>query len=72
MIKELQEQNLKLKEDNQVLEVRLERNSLRGDYDPRLTKIVHFENNPFSQEIEQDAKKMEQLIDENMKLKEVD
>lgn len=72
LIKELQEQNTKLTETNQTLELRLERSALKGDYDPRLTKVIHFEENPFSEAVNDENKKMDELIEENMKLKEVD
>lgn len=36
LINELKEQVVKLNEDNQVLELRLERSYQRGDYDPRV------------------------------------
>ena len=72
MTKSLKDEIVELKENNHVLEVRLEKHALRGDYDPRNTKIIHFEHNPFSLEVEQNTKKMDELIDENMKLKEVD
>ena len=72
LIKTLQEENLSLKEKNEVLEAQIERLSLKGAYDPRDTKVLHVEHNPFQQEIDSEKKKMDELIDENMKLKEVD
>ena len=72
LIKTLQEENLSLKEKNEVLEAQIERLSFKSAYDPRATKVLHVKHNPFQQEIDSEKKKMDELIDENMKLKEVD
>ncbi len=61
-----------MKENNQVLEARIERLEFKGDYDPRYTKVIHVEHNPFKRDIDANARKMDELVDENMKLKEVD
>ena len=72
VIQSLQEENLSLQENNQALEARLERHALKGDYDPRCTKVVHLQENPFQKEVDLNLNKMDQLVDENMKLKEVE
>ena len=39
----------KVREEKADLEYEMERRSIRGDYDPRETKVLHFKNNPMSQ-----------------------
>ncbi|KAL2076779.1 hypothetical protein ACEWY4_027628 [Coilia grayii] len=47
-VEELESERQRLEEQNNVLEMRLERHNLQGDYDPVRTKVVHLRFNPTS------------------------
>ena len=66
------EANQKLREDESGLELRLERHNQRGDYDPRNTKILHIAGNPMEVALKKQNEIMNEIVEENMKLKEVD
>lgn len=38
----LEEEAAKLRQEKEVLELRLEHRTLKGDYDPTKTKVLHF------------------------------
>ncbi|XP_038675420.1 mitotic spindle assembly checkpoint protein MAD1 isoform X2 [Scyliorhinus canicula] len=47
-IEELEAERSRLDQANKVLEMKLERYTLQGDYDPTKTKVLHFSINPWS------------------------
>ncbi|XP_072337141.1 mitotic spindle assembly checkpoint protein MAD1 isoform X1 [Scyliorhinus torazame] len=47
-IEELEAERSRLDQANKVLEMKLERYTLQGDYDPTKTKVLHFSMNPWS------------------------
>uniref|UniRef100_A0A672MNN2 Mitotic spindle assembly checkpoint protein MAD1 n=1 Tax=Sinocyclocheilus grahami TaxID=75366 RepID=A0A672MNN2_SINGR len=53
--------NQRLEEQNNILEMRLERHNLQGDYDPVKTKVIHLQMNPTSIAKQQHAEEVEQL-----------
>ena len=59
----------KVREEKADLEYEMERRSMRGDYDPRETKVLHFKNNPMSQAVEERDRDWEELQKENDALK---
>ncbi|MBN3312986.1 MD1L1 protein, partial [Atractosteus spatula] len=69
-IEELEEERRRLEEQNNMLEMRLERHNLQGDYDPTKVKVLHFRMNPASQARQQRAQDAEQLRQELQRLKE--
>uniref|UniRef100_A0A8C1RUC9 Mitotic spindle assembly checkpoint protein MAD1 n=2 Tax=Cyprinus carpio TaxID=7962 RepID=A0A8C1RUC9_CYPCA len=61
-IRRLEEREEKqLEEQNNILEMRLERHNLQGDYDPVKTKVIHLQMNPTSIAKQQRAEDVEQL-----------
>uniref|UniRef100_A0AAR2JIN3 Mitotic spindle assembly checkpoint protein MAD1 n=1 Tax=Pygocentrus nattereri TaxID=42514 RepID=A0AAR2JIN3_PYGNA len=60
-IEELESERQRLEEQNNILEMRLERHNLQGDYDPVKTKVVHFRLNPTQVAKQQRAEELEQL-----------
>nr|XP_015215251.1 PREDICTED: mitotic spindle assembly checkpoint protein MAD1 isoform X3 [Lepisosteus oculatus] len=69
-IEELEAERRRLEEQNNMLEMRLERHNLQGDYDPTKVKVLHFRMNPASQARQQRAQDAEQLRQELQRLKE--
>ncbi|XP_062865888.1 mitotic spindle assembly checkpoint protein MAD1 [Trichomycterus rosablanca] len=69
-IEELETERQRLEEQNNILEMRLERHNLQGDYDPVKTKVMHFRMNPTSVAKQQRAEEMEQLKVECERLRE--
>ncbi|XP_030636385.1 mitotic spindle assembly checkpoint protein MAD1 isoform X2 [Chanos chanos] len=59
----------RLEEQNNILEMRLERHNLQGDYDPVKTKVIHFRLNPTSVAKQQRAEEVEQLREECQRLR---
>ncbi|XP_033943463.1 mitotic spindle assembly checkpoint protein MAD1 [Pseudochaenichthys georgianus] len=45
-IEDLESERQRLEEQNNILEMRLERHMLQGDYDPIKTQVLHFKMNP--------------------------
>uniref|UniRef100_A0A3Q3LM55 Mitotic spindle assembly checkpoint protein MAD1 n=1 Tax=Mastacembelus armatus TaxID=205130 RepID=A0A3Q3LM55_9TELE len=45
-IEDLEAERQRLEEQNNILEMRLERHNLQGDYDPVKTRVIHFKMNP--------------------------
>uniref|UniRef100_A0A3Q3KED3 Mitotic spindle assembly checkpoint protein MAD1 n=1 Tax=Monopterus albus TaxID=43700 RepID=A0A3Q3KED3_MONAL len=45
-IEDLEAERQRLEEQNNILEMRLERHNLQGDYDPVKTQVLHFKMNP--------------------------
>uniref|UniRef100_A0A8C1ETV5 Mitotic spindle assembly checkpoint protein MAD1 n=2 Tax=Cyprinus carpio TaxID=7962 RepID=A0A8C1ETV5_CYPCA len=60
-IEELETERQQLEEQNNILEMRLERHNLQGDYDPVKTKVIHLQMNPTSIAKQQRAEDVEQL-----------
>ncbi|KAK7162151.1 hypothetical protein R3I94_004716 [Phoxinus phoxinus] len=69
-IEELEAERQRLEEQNNILEMRLERHNLQGDYDPVKTKVVHFQMNPTSIAKQQRAEEVDQLRVECQRLRE--
>ncbi|GAA6073599.1 mitotic spindle assembly checkpoint protein MAD1, partial [Tachysurus ichikawai] len=69
-IEELESDRQKLEEQNSVLEMRLERHNLQGDYDPVKTKVLHFRLNPTSVAKQERVEEVEQLKVECERLRE--
>lgn len=68
-IEELEAERQRLEEQNNILEMRLERHNLQGDYDPVKTKVVHLQMNPTSMAKQQRADEVEQLRVECQRLR---
>ncbi|XP_071246250.1 mitotic spindle assembly checkpoint protein MAD1-like isoform X2 [Salvelinus alpinus] len=60
-IEELEGERQRLEEQNTVLELRLERHNLQGDYNPVKTKVLHFSLNPTSMAKQQRVEEVEAL-----------
>uniref|UniRef100_A0A4W4FLF7 Mitotic spindle assembly checkpoint protein MAD1 n=1 Tax=Electrophorus electricus TaxID=8005 RepID=A0A4W4FLF7_ELEEL len=69
-IEELESERQRLEEQNNILEMRLERHNLQGDYDPVKTKVVHFRLNPTCVAKQQRAEELEHLKVECERLRE--
>ncbi|XP_060716774.1 mitotic spindle assembly checkpoint protein MAD1 [Tachysurus vachellii] len=69
-IEELESDRQKLEEQNGVLEMRLERHNLQGDYDPVKTKVLHFRLNPTSVAKQERVEEVGQLKVECERLRE--
>ncbi|KAL1005173.1 hypothetical protein UPYG_G00055510, partial [Umbra pygmaea] len=69
-IEELEAERQRLEEQNNVLEMRMERHDLEGDYDPVKTKVLHFSLNPTSQAKQQRLQEAEALRTELQCLRE--
>ncbi|NXI86676.1 MD1L1 protein, partial [Rhipidura dahli] len=70
-IEELEAERSKLAEENRSLEMKLEKLTLQGDYDPSRTKVVHFSMNPMSLAKQQRKEEQQQLQDECERLREL-
>nr|XP_055062048.1 mitotic spindle assembly checkpoint protein MAD1 [Misgurnus anguillicaudatus]XP_055062049.1 mitotic spindle assembly checkpoint protein MAD1 [Misgurnus anguillicaudatus]XP_055062050.1 mitotic spindle assembly checkpoint protein MAD1 [Misgurnus anguillicaudatus] len=69
-IEELEAERQRLEEQNNILEMRLERHNLQGDYDPVKTKVIHLQMNPTSVAKQQRTEEAEQLKAECQRLRE--
>lgn len=67
--KDLEEELRILEEKNEKLELELERRSIKGDFNPMDTKVLHFTNNPTAQALEKRANQISELTSENVALK---
>ncbi|NXR74619.1 MD1L1 protein, partial [Pycnonotus jocosus] len=70
-IEELEAERSKLAEENRSLEMKLEKLTLQGDYDPSRTKVVHFSMNPMSLAKQQRKEEQQQLQEECERLREL-
>ncbi|NXT60544.1 MD1L1 protein, partial [Chaetops frenatus] len=70
-IEELEAERSKLAEENRSLEMKLEKLTLQGDYDPSRTKVLHFSMNPMSLAKQQRKEEQQQLQDECKRLREL-
>ncbi|XP_062469575.1 mitotic spindle assembly checkpoint protein MAD1 isoform X1 [Pezoporus occidentalis] len=69
-IEELEAERSKLEEQNRSLEMKLEKLTVQGDYDPSKTKILHFSMNPASLAMQQRKEEHQQLQEAYERLKE--
>ncbi|XP_009284670.1 PREDICTED: mitotic spindle assembly checkpoint protein MAD1 [Aptenodytes forsteri] len=70
-IEELEAERSKLEEANRSLEMKLEKLTLQGDYDPSRTKVLHFSMNPASLAKQQRKEEQQQLQEECERLREL-
>uniref|UniRef100_A0A667WLR5 Mitotic spindle assembly checkpoint protein MAD1 n=1 Tax=Myripristis murdjan TaxID=586833 RepID=A0A667WLR5_9TELE len=69
-IEDLEAERQRLEEQNSILEMRLERHNLQGDYDPVKTQVLHFKMNPTSVAKQQRQQEVESLREEVIRLRE--
>ncbi|XP_028313388.1 mitotic spindle assembly checkpoint protein MAD1 [Gouania willdenowi] len=70
-IEDLEAERQRLEEQNNILEMRLERHNLQGDYDPVKTRVLHFKMNPTSVAKQQRQQEVEALEEEIKHLREL-
>ncbi|NXN42077.1 MD1L1 protein, partial [Rhinoptilus africanus] len=70
-IEELEAERSKLEEEKISLEMKLEKLTLQGDYDPSRTKVLHFSMNPVSLAKQQRKEEQQQLQEECDRLREL-
>ncbi|NXB74086.1 MD1L1 protein, partial [Donacobius atricapilla] len=70
-IEELEAERSKLAEENRSLEMKMEKLTQQGDYDPSRTKVVHFSMNPMSLAKQQRKEEQQQLQEECERLREL-
>ncbi|NXO85965.1 MD1L1 protein, partial [Sitta europaea] len=70
-IEELEAERSKLAEENRSLEMKLEKLTVQGDYDPSRTKVLHFSLNPMSLAQQQRREEQQQLQEECERLREL-
>lgn len=70
-IEDLEAERQRLEEQNNILEMRLERHNLQGDYDPVTTRVLHFKMNPTAVAKQQRQQEMESLQEEVTRLREL-
>ncbi|XP_018415990.1 PREDICTED: mitotic spindle assembly checkpoint protein MAD1 [Nanorana parkeri] len=68
-IEELEAERGRLEEENKILEMRLERLSLQGSYDPTKLKVIHLSVNPAQKAQQQRKEEVQQLQEECSKLR---
>ncbi|XP_047434874.1 mitotic spindle assembly checkpoint protein MAD1 [Mugil cephalus] len=70
-IEDLEAERQRLEEQNNILEMRLERHNLQGDYDPVKTRVVHLKMNPTSVAKQERQQEVEALREEATRLREL-
>uniref|UniRef100_A0A8C6KD86 Mitotic spindle assembly checkpoint protein MAD1 n=1 Tax=Nothobranchius furzeri TaxID=105023 RepID=A0A8C6KD86_NOTFU len=70
-IEDLEKERQRLEEQNNNLEMRLERHNLQGDYDPVKTRVVHLKMNPTAAAKQQRQQDVEVLREEVTRLREL-
>ncbi|XP_030340819.1 mitotic spindle assembly checkpoint protein MAD1 isoform X2 [Strigops habroptila] len=70
-IEELEAERSKLEEQNRSLEMKLEKLTVQGDYDPSKTKVLHFSMNPASLAMQQRKEEHQQLQEAYERLREM-
>ncbi|NXF75615.1 MD1L1 protein, partial [Sclerurus mexicanus] len=70
-IEELEAERSKLAEENRSLEMKLEKLTVQGDYDPSRTKVLHFSMNPTTLAKQQRKEEQQQLQEECERLREL-
>uniref|UniRef100_A0A672GWY0 Mitotic spindle assembly checkpoint protein MAD1 n=1 Tax=Salarias fasciatus TaxID=181472 RepID=A0A672GWY0_SALFA len=63
-IEDLETERQRLEEQNNILEMRLERHNLQGDYDPVKTRVLHLKMNPTAVAKQQRQQEVEALHEE--------
>uniref|UniRef100_A0A8C5FCL5 Mitotic arrest deficient 1 like 1 n=1 Tax=Gadus morhua TaxID=8049 RepID=A0A8C5FCL5_GADMO len=69
-IEDVEGERQRLEEQNNILEMRLERHSLQGDYDPVKTRVLHLKMNPTNVAKQQRQQETEALREEVTRLRE--
>ncbi|XP_034086093.1 mitotic spindle assembly checkpoint protein MAD1 isoform X3 [Gymnodraco acuticeps] len=70
-IEDLESERQRLEEQNNILEMRLERHMLQGDYDPIKTRVLHFKMNPTTIAKQQRQQDIDALREEVTRLSEL-
>ncbi|KAM4585391.1 mitotic spindle assembly checkpoint protein MAD1 isoform 1-T2 [Odontesthes bonariensis] len=70
-IEDLETERQRLEGQNNILEMRLERHNLQGDYDPVKTRVLHFKMNPTTVAKQQRQQEVEALGEEVKRLREL-
>ncbi|XP_035992565.1 mitotic spindle assembly checkpoint protein MAD1 [Fundulus heteroclitus] len=70
-IEDLEKERQRLEEQNNILEMRLERHNLQGDYDPVKTQVVHLKLNPTTEAKQQRQQEVEDVREELNRLREL-
>ncbi|KAF3852588.1 hypothetical protein F7725_005943 [Dissostichus mawsoni] len=70
-IEDLESERQRLEERNNILEMRLERHILQGDYDPIKTRVLHFKMNPTTVAKQQRQQDIDALREEVTRLSEL-
>ncbi|KAM4750093.1 mitotic spindle assembly checkpoint protein MAD1 isoform 1-T2 [Anableps anableps] len=70
-IEDLEKERQLLEEQNNVLEMRLERHNLQGDYDPVKTRVIHLKLNPTTEAKQQRRQEVEAIREELTCLREL-
>ncbi|XP_047220578.1 mitotic spindle assembly checkpoint protein MAD1 isoform X2 [Girardinichthys multiradiatus] len=70
-IEDLEKDRQRLEEQNNILEMRLERHNLQGDYDPVKTRVVHLKFNPTTEAKQQRQQEVEAIREELTHLREL-
>uniref|UniRef100_A0A672GAY8 Mitotic spindle assembly checkpoint protein MAD1 n=1 Tax=Salarias fasciatus TaxID=181472 RepID=A0A672GAY8_SALFA len=70
-IEDLETERQRLEEQNNILEMRLERHNLQGDYDPVKTRVLHLKMNPTAVAKQQRQQEVEALHEEVTCLREL-
>ncbi|KAM7394576.1 hypothetical protein PAMP_021367 [Pampus punctatissimus] len=70
-IEDLEAERQRLEEQNNILEMRLERHNLQGDYDPVKTRVLHLKMNPTTVAKQQRQQEVESLREEVTRLREL-
>ncbi|KAM8879563.1 mitotic spindle assembly checkpoint protein MAD1 isoform 1-T4 [Spinachia spinachia] len=70
-IEDLEAERQSLEQQNNVLEMRLERHNLQGDYDPVKTRVLHLKMNPTATAKQQRQQVVEALREEVTRLREL-
>lgn len=63
-IEDLERERQRLEEQNNILEMRLERHNLQGDYDPVKTRVLHLKMNPTTAAKQERQQEVEALREE--------
>ncbi|XP_029360166.1 mitotic spindle assembly checkpoint protein MAD1 [Echeneis naucrates] len=70
-IEDLEAERQRLEEQNNVLEMRLERHNLQGDFDPLKTRVLHLKMNPTSVAKQERQQEVDALREEVTNLREL-
>uniref|UniRef100_A0A3Q0QRH1 Mitotic spindle assembly checkpoint protein MAD1 n=1 Tax=Amphilophus citrinellus TaxID=61819 RepID=A0A3Q0QRH1_AMPCI len=70
-IEDLETERQRLEEQNNILEMRLERHNLQGDYDPVKTRVLHLKMNPTTIAKQERQQEVEALREEVTRLRDL-